>query len=58
MIELSNAEKAEYLALVKKLAEGFNPPSEPTTKVPQQILERLEAELAEIVSGLRRDKAA
>lgn len=58
MNELSNAEKAEYLALVKKLAEGFNPPKEPTTEAPKQILERLEAELAEIVSGIRRDKAA
>lgn len=53
MDELSSAEQAENLALLKKLAAGFHPPSEGTVGSPQQILGPLEAELAEIISVLR-----
>ena len=55
MNRITNEEKEEYHALLQKLAAGFNPLPEPTTEAPQQTLE---AELAELISMLRRDKAA
>ena len=57
-MKLSNADNDENDALLRQLAGGFNPRSDPAKQTSQQPLAVLDAELAEMISTLRKDRAA